>query len=319
MPILTILLGLQIYDLSPLFKRENLAETYTPPIHKAVWADIIQKVDRLVMYPPYGWSYQHYLDYVHFSMLAVEQHKAITTGYLARAVKDSTDKYAHRLNESLSKGAWEGDDKSLIITGLEFQPFVEKLQKSGKGTFFLLDNYMVIVPTHRKDLLDKMAAHPEIQPFHIETESIQDFLNRNANHTVFAAIRDEGTQNLCEEAKQYLGKMGSNIQKLGFRGSYLAIFHQHQLVFEQMDDTHLLKHHFRQGEKLQSLNFLLDIEMESAGATAGNIAKIQITDKNEAKNTRGINFVVLDKDFKVIESTCFDTFENCYAVKKNKS
>jgi hypothetical protein len=268
------------------------------------------------MYPPYGWSYQHYLDYVHFSMIAVEQKKAITTGYLARAVKDSTDKYSNRLNESLSKGVWEGDDKSLIITGLEFQPYVEKLQKTGNGTFFLLDNYIVIVPTHRNDLINKMAQHAEIKPFNIETESIKDFLNRNANHTVFAAIRDEGTKNLCDDAKQYLGKMGSNIEKLGFRGSYLAIFHQNQLIFEQLDDTHLLKHSFKQGEKLQSLNFLLDIQMESAGASSGNIANIQVGKKNEAKNTRGINFVVLDKNFKVIESTCFDTFENCYAIKK---
>ncbi|MEN9609345.1 MAG: hypothetical protein RLZZ628_159 [Bacteroidota bacterium] len=318
MPILTILLLLQIYDLSPLFKRENLAETYTPPIHKAVWSDITKNIDRLVMYPPYGWSYQHYLDYVHFSMLAVENHKAITTGYLARVVKDSTEQYSNRLNERLSKGEWEGDDKSLIITGLEFQPFVEKLQKSGKGTFFLLDNYIVIVPTHRKDLLSKMAEHVEIKPFHIEIESIQDFLNRNANNTIFAAIRDEGTRKLCDEAKQYLGKMGSNIQKLGFRGAYLAIFHQNRLIFEDMDDTHLLKHSFKKGENLQSLNFLFDVEMESAGADAGNIAKIQIGEKNEAKNTRGINFVVLDKNFKMIETACFDTFENCYTVKKMK-
>jgi Family of unknown function (DUF6311)/Interleukin-like EMT inducer len=318
MPILAILLIIQIYDLSPLFKRENLAEIYTPPIHKGIWSDIITNIDRLVMYPPYGWSYQHYLDYVHFSMLAVENHKAITTGYLARALKDSTDKYSNRLNESLSKGEWEGDDKSLIITGLEFQPYVEKLQRSGNGTFFLLDNYIVIVPTHRKDLLSKMAEHAEIKPFHIETESINDFLNRNANNTILAAIRDEGTKNLCEEAKQYLVKMGSNIQKLGYRGSYLGVFHQNQIIFEEMDNTHLLKHYFKQGEKLQSLNFLSDIEMESAGADAGNRAKIQIGEKNEAKNTRGINFVVLDKHFKVIESTCFDTFENCYAIKKTR-
>jgi hypothetical protein len=316
MQILTILLMLQIYDLSPLLKRENLAETYNPPIHKAIWSDITQNVDRLVMFPPYGWSYQHYLDYVHFSMIAVEQHKAITTGYLARAVKDSTDRYSNRLNESLSKGEWEGNDKSLIITGLEFQPYVEKLQKSGKGTFFLLDNYIVIVPTHRKDLLSKMEQHAEIKPFHIETESIEDFLNRNANNTVFAAIRDDGTKNLCDESKQYLGKMSSNIQKLGFRGSYLAVFHQNRLVFEEIDNARSLKHHFKQGDKLQSLNFLLDIQIESAGALSGNIANIQVGEKNEAKNTRGINFVVLDKNFKVIESTCFDTFENCYAIKK---
>jgi hypothetical protein len=316
MEILTILLILQIYDLSPLLKRENLAETYNPPIQKAVWSDIIQNIDRLVLYPPYGWSYQHYLDYVHFSMLAVEQHKAITTGYLARVVKDSTEAYSNRLNESLSKGAWEGNDKSLIITGLQFQPYVEKLQKSGKGTFFLLDNYIVIVPTQRKDLLSKMAQHAEIKPFRIETESIQDFLNRNVNNTVLAAIRDEGTKNLCDEAKQYLGKMGSNIQKLGFRGSYLAIFHQNRLIFEEIDNTNLLKHHFKQGEKLQSLNFLLDIQMESAGALSGNIANIQVGEKQEAKNKRGINFVVLDKNFKLLESTCFDTFENCYITKK---
>jgi hypothetical protein len=61
--------------------------------------------------------------------------------------------------------------------------------------------------------------------------------------------------------------------------------------------------------------------MESAGAESGNIAKIQvgsIVEKNEAKNTRGINFVVLDPNFKVIETTCFDTFENCYIVKKSE-
>ncbi len=320
-PIITTLLVLQIYDLSPLFKRENLASTYTPPFNKAIWNDLTQNVDRLVLYPPYSWTYQHYLDYIPFSLLAVENHKPITTGYLARSLQGLKDKFTNHLNENLSKGEWDGTDKSLIITGLAFQPYVEKLQQTGKGAFFILDNYLLIAPTHHQDLLQKIAAHPEIKPFHIETESIQDFLNRNAKNTVLAAIRDEGTKNLCVEAKQYLGKMGSNIQKLGFRGSYLAIFHQNQLIFEQLDDKNLLKRSFKKGESLKSLHFLANVEMESAGAESGNIAKIQVgttVEKNEAKNTRGINFVVLDPNFKVIETTCFDTFENCYIVKKSE-
>jgi hypothetical protein len=316
LPLLFVLFILQIQDLKPSLKRENIVSEYAPPLQRDIWRDLTKDVDKLVMYPAYGWTYQHYLDYMHFALVAVENKKAITTGYLARGLNGLKNQYSQRMNDSFDKGELGDAHNSLIVSSLNSADGLLELQTSGKVTLFLLDNYLVAIPTHRADLLEKVKKYAAIQPFKIELQTLDSFLMARQDKTILIAAKDEASQNLCASAKQYFEKLGSNIQKLGFRSSYLGILHKGQLISEQIEQNQLLQQKFSTGQQLKNLVFLKSVEMESAGAESANIAKIIIDNTDFCPNHRGLNLVVLDSTFRVVENVYFDTYKSCLNVKK---
>ena len=57
-----------------------------------------------------------------------------------------------------------------------------------------------------------------------------------------------------------------------------------------------------------------DLELYSAGANWGRTSSIKIDGKEYSPNKIGLNFVVLNEGFEVIETVRFNTFDSCDRV-----
>ena len=109
--------------------------------------------------------------------------------------------------------------------------------------------------------------------------------------------------------------MGSeNIAQLGHYGSYIGIYYKNKLLFEKVDNMGAVQEVFKKGQILRGYALKKDLELYSAGATWGRTSSIKIDGKDYSPNKIGLNFVVLNEAFEVVETARFNTFDGCERV-----
>ncbi|WP_075186591.1 interleukin-like EMT inducer domain-containing protein [Teredinibacter haidensis] len=142
--------------------------------------------------------------------------------------------------------------------------------------------------------------------------TIPEFLKSlPSTHYVILAIKDEGTRKLSESSKNALAKMGSNIKSIRYRGSWAAVWKNGKPLAE-MIEAHDNVAEIRGQDVLPLAAQLseqgLDLVVRSAGYEAGNFAQISVGGKDHSRNRRGVNIVVLDERFNLVNSLTADTF-----------
>ncbi len=315
---LFILALIQIIDVAPMVTREQKYydfDGYDPSVMTSkTWQRITQEAERLVMLPPYTWHYKSDNDYIHFARIAALNHQSITTGYLARPDWEAHLVYEKKTYAALAKGELGDETNAIFIATKHSLRKLKKVVESGQVKAFMYEDYIVGVPLKFEKTIKFLSELPNCTLPNMHTEGLAEFLEDNAKETILAVIKDDGAWKLCEEAKEQLRKMGSDISKFTLRGGMVAIIQNNKLVFEKMTpETEGIVQKFKKGTDINGFTFKTDLELHSAGALAGNFGKILINGKDYSPAQRGFNLVVVDTDFKILKSAYFDTFDDCYS------
>jgi len=83
------------------------------------------------------------------------------------------------------------------------------------------------------------------------------------------------------------------------------------MAYENIGNDKFIGRSFNKGHHEKHFIFKKNMYIESSGMDFGNTAKIQIDGRDYSLRQRGLNVIVLDDEFNVLETTYFDTFEKC--------
>lgn len=316
--VLSALTLLQIVDIKPMVTREHKYydfDGYEPSVMTSkTWQQITSEAERLVMLPLYTWHYKTNDDYIHFARVAALNHQSITTGYLARPDWEAHTVYERKLLTTLAQGELGDEGNSVFIATKHSMQKLKKVAESGRIKAFMYQDYAVGVPIHFEKTIKFLSELPNCTPAKFDAEGLAEFLEHHAKETILAVVKDDGAWKLCDEAKVQFQKMGSDISKFALRSSLVVVVQNGKIVFEKITpETEAVVQKFKKGEKLKGFEFKNDLELHSAGGKAGNFGKIIIGGKDYSLDQRGFNLVVLDKNFKVVKTAFFDTFDDCYS------
>ncbi len=313
--ILTAAALLQCYDLYPMYRRvvENTPK-YDSEINFDIWRNVTANAKRIVMCPPYSPRYKTSGDWVCFAELAYEQKIPVTAGYMPRHDIDLQNQYIKPLRAAFESGELPpNESESIFVSSLtesfSLQPLVAKKQLE----VFQIDGYIVGIPPALAAASAYLKSLGADYQANIASENLAMFFARHKNHTVLMSVRDEGSAQLCEAAKKYLKERKFAIEQIPFRGSYIAVLHHDEFVAEKMDAKNNIAINFLKNDKIGNFVSKKNVSLFSGGAdTPESVSKIVIDGKNYAPNERGFNIVVLDDDFRVLETTFFDTYLSCF-------
>jgi hypothetical protein len=316
--VLAALTLLQVVDIKPMLTREQKYydfDGYEPSVMTSkTWQQITSEAERVVMLPLYTWHYKTNDDYIHFARVAALNHQSITTGYLARPDWEAHTVYEKKVLTTLGQGELGDEGRSVFIATKHSMQKLKKIAENGRIKVFMYQDYVVGVPIHFEKTLKFLSELPNCTPAKFDTEGLAEFLEHHAKETILAVVKDDGAWKLCDEAKEQFRKMGSDISKFVLRGSLVMIAQNGKIVFEKITpETEAIVQKFKKGDNLKDFKLKNDLELHSAGGASGNFGKIIIGGKDYSMNQRGFNLVVLDKDFKVVKTAFFDTFDDCYS------
>lgn len=133
---------------------------------------------------------------------------------------------------------------------------------------------------------------------------------KKENYIICIAACDDMNISLTENNIQLLQKLGVQLHEKGrkdSRYSLIALIDSGEKIYESMSNQ-LIEYCYTTIDGI-------DIAMKSSGWHGASTAQIYINGVDYACNTRGINFVILDKRTgQIIDSVCFDTYlqeQNC--------
>lgn len=132
-------------------------------------------------------------------------------------------------------------------------------------------------------------------------EYLQSLKYERPNVIVFIAVRDEATNSLTNTLLEDLKEIGIETNLKGkVRYGYYAIITPEGSI-EELSDTETISHSGQIGD--------LSYTITSGGYLVGNTSSILINGEDYSKNSRGMNFVIVDNDtHEVLESIGFDTY-----------
>lgn len=136
------------------------------------------------------------------------------------------------------------------------------------------------------------------------TQDLSEFIElaNNPNYIICLSIRDDATKGLADSECESLQSLGLNMRFVDrFRTSLAAVIDGGSVVV-QKDGNFALSCEYEPYANCE-------IQVTSAGYSAGNKSSIVINGKEYSKNKRGLNIVVYDKTKdEVISSRIFDTW-----------
>ena len=328
--LLSLFLIVQTMDIKPMLTMHKIDYSpYKGNINQVAWKPVMAECERVIMYPSFLWHYKTFGDFYDFAHLAALNNKAINTGYFARSVWNLKWEWEKKLNAALDKNTLGEENKSIFICRKEDVGRFNSLVKSGQLKAFIYEDYPIFVPITLEKTIQYLSQLPDCQPFVFDTEGVVDFLKRHSDKLILTVAMDEASYKLCSEAKDYFKAMGSeNIAQLGHYGSYIGVYYKNKLLFEKVDNKGAVQETFKkepmslrdtnvtERNVADSWGFVLkkDIELYSAGATWGRTSSIKIDGKEYSPNKIGLNFVVLNQAFEVVETARFNTFDGCERV-----
>ncbi|MFN8397797.1 MAG: hypothetical protein U0176_24475 [Bacteroidia bacterium] len=123
------------------------------------------------------------------------------------------------------------------------------------------------------------------------------FLKAHEQYEIFIAAKDDATTSLALESRQYMNSIGSKLDSVKLRDSYIAHIYKGKLVHEewgQRDITYLAR-------------AKVTVKVHSAGLFVGNGASILLNGQECSLNQRGMNVLVLNDSREIVWNTSFDT------------
>ncbi len=315
-----ILLGLliaQFIDLYPLLQRLNDMKDKKPEwkVNLSSWSPLFSQVKEVNFYPPFK---EQFFDTreecIPFVFLASKHHIPINLGPLARWNSGNTEIYTRKLQQQLVSDQLRPNvlyvvpeseaelNKELITHGQLLKGYLERY-------------YIYAAPTSSLSLIEAFDGKGiQKEAFGIEgikLQSLAEYVDLHQDHIMLMSVMDEATFQLDEPTYAAFDSIGANLRGLPFRGSYLLVVNRNKVVFEQISPDKVISTLFEKGSSTQSLQWTKKVSLLSAGSLSGSSqASININGREYAAGKRGINIVVLDRDFKVLEQVLFDTYES---------
>ena len=326
--LLSTCLVIQILDTQKLMTldKDIFTRCTTEECSYLKWRPLFREASRVVMFPLYSWDFRKTNDFYPFCRAASEENKAITTGYFARRHTALVNEYETQCYAEWEMGRLGENDKAIFVGKKQKLWRFQKLVSSGQLQCFEYDGYAVLVPPVLKNTLAHIALLPDCRPLAFTSENVSDFLEKHTNNTVFVTVSEEATFKLDSQTRQAFQKtQAPEFEKLGFAGSYMSIIHKGKTLFEQVagqgenvekiwEKGNLLMEHpdkvGRGGNRV--LNISKKLQLTSRGDVAHKMSKTLIDGKEYSPYHRGLNFVVVNDKFEVIEASYFDTFEETY-------
>jgi hypothetical protein len=127
--------------------------------------------------------------------------------------------------------------------------------------------------------------------------NLGDFLKANAQFEVLIAGKDDATTSLSLETRAYMRSLGSQLDSVKLRDSYIAHLQAGKLVYERWGQEKLEYYPPGRGK----------VRVQSAGLFVGNMASIKVDGHECSMNMRGMNVAVLDRQRNIVWCTNFDT------------
>jgi Family of unknown function (DUF6311) len=315
--ILSLFLMLQVLDTHKLMRldRSIFERCIGEECPHYKWRQLFREASRVIVFPPYSWDFIKTNDFYPFCRAASEEGKAINTGYFARRHSVLVKDYENKLYADWASGTLGDNDKAIYIGKKEKLWRFQKLVSSGQLLSFEYEGYAILVPPVLKNTLAYMAQLPTCRPLSFVGENVAGFLEKNAKNTVFITVSEEATYKLDDQTRAVFQKTGSSaFAKLTYAGSYMGIVHKGKMVFEQVaGQGENIDHTWQVGEILRGSTetFKIDkkIQLTSCGDVGHKMSKTLIDGKEYSPYQRGLNFVVVNDKFEVIETTYFDTYE----------
>ena len=309
--ILVSIFIIQVVDCHSLLFLSPFDHTeYKAPLTNEVWENLISEAEKINVYPPYIRNINTYGDFIHFAHWAYIYEIPISCGHLARFDQGQRNAY-HQYLDSLMHNSLSAEEKnSLFITTIKYADRFKALEDKGELILRELDGYVLGLPADNSsfmEILDKNSTTLK-QP---KYNNLEDLISKYVDNWILIALRDEGTRNLCQNFKNEMDSLGSNINQLAYRGSYLAILKGPQILFEEINNEGAIEKSFLKNDLIKDQLFPVPLKLKSAGNQFGNEVLIEVDAERVDQNDRGLNIVILDTTGLKLESFVVDTYESC--------
>ncbi|MFC1848989.1 hypothetical protein ACFL27_02160 [candidate division CSSED10-310 bacterium] len=144
-----------------------------------------------------------------------------------------------------------------------------------------------------------------IKPFRGTT--IQGYFKQKIYQVMIVSVKDEAKGRLPGGFINYMVSLGSKIDSLTFRGSYIAIIFMNKIILEKIGNDESVQATQLENHLLQQLFNENRLFLYSAGMDYGNKSSIQVNGVEYSLNNRGFNVAVFDNNLKCRETLNFDT------------
>jgi hypothetical protein len=151
--LLSLLVGIQVIDLYPVYSNINFQKGYFPlnfgfPLEKSsyhllksqtIWQELMKGIEHIVFVPP---DENHQEDYLPFAWLAANYQKTLNTGYVARFDSQARNDYIDNMMHKISNEEFEFNEDSLYI--IREQEIAEGLRLPSSMELSRIDGYYVV-------------------------------------------------------------------------------------------------------------------------------------------------------------------------------
>jgi len=296
--VMTVALVLQVWDMRPLiFQKDHFAKMeFETRLSDPNWNKAAEFCAGISTMPPFKFTMNHKADYRDICWLASQHRLRTSAGYTARmslAAKALTDS----MHTALAEGT--ADTTLLYICDRSsFPKVLVGLGDSYRGA--LWNDYHVCYPRAWP-----MEPRPGFTASHGGT--LAEFLDDRTDRILLIATRDEATANLTKADRLALRQLGIMDSAIEYRGSAAAIVFHGQAIWQQAKANGRVEFTLAAGDSMGGIHATHAIRVVSAGFESGNVARLELGDREEGMNRRGFNILVLDDELKLLESAWFDT------------
>jgi hypothetical protein len=207
-------------------------------------------------------------------------------------VKDLTAAVRHQLIDG------EPDQRALYIVATKQLPELWPDAYQHVQTTYV-DGYVVAISRHSNFAVDREITKPPV--------SLPEYLDEHRERLVCVVVKDEATAKLSGTNLQALLALGSNIDRMAYRGSYAALFYRGKTVVEEIVNDGEIRILLAEDFMIGSRSLTKRLELISGGYLHGNRASVRVGDELIEGHQRGLNVVVLDDDLSVLEISSCDT------------
>ena len=321
--LLSLFLLIQIIDNQKLIRTDRkVFEKFTPDENQYLkWKPLFAEASRVIVFPPYDWNILHPMDMYTFARAAAENGKAITDGYYARRDHVLIRRYEKKLYDEWAVNDLGENDNAIFVGNKKQLWRFDTLVKSGKLLCYTYQDYAVLIPPTLPNTRAYLEKKTDAQKLPFNTEGVVSIVKKYKNNTILIVAMEEAANKLDLETKAFFMDMGATeLRNMAFAGAYVCILYKGKMVFEQLDNQHIIEKKWETTTVLRDtlgkpiFIFKKPITLSSGGAYMGRSSKMIIGDKDYSPNKRGLNFVILNDAFEVIDVLDVDTYEGTKRV-----
>ncbi len=294
---LFIFVWLQLLDLSVSYQNIlNIDKaSWVSPLQSNLWNKLMKKSEHIVFVP----AMRYGDEYVPFALLAANHAKTINVGYTART--NNKDREIYRQN--LLREFKEGKLKKNTLYVIKENEYFYLPRSSSNFTSRILDRYAIIIPKTSEIKESELTPLPISIQIDDHKHSLYSLIKKYMipDYAILLSIRDEGTANMPKDFLKLMKSIGSNIDELQFRGSYVSMIINGKLEIEKINNNKQVGFEYKL--------FNHKINVVSSGIMFGNTSIINIDNIPLSTNRRGLNIVILNLNENKVKRYNFDTYQ----------